>query len=288
MMSTFYKKLFVPFITLIGFVLIISCGGSGNKKVVTNQNVVSAYDSSHGKSYTYTKYELPLSVDIYKFLKNKKFAFNQLLMHKLKDQDKYFTDTKRSFVLGVYSSDLVYAAIFDQSQDAVDYFGASIELANKLDIEDGYNSNTLDRAYKNIDNEDSLSYIVGESFWRTCSNLEKTKRDNILPMIVIGSWIESMHVLTRNCIGSSPESGIFAELYQQQAHLNNIIAYLNEVLKGIQSNNSKADIEAIIKRLNLIKLKYQEIDGSNLSELGLGQFKDVIFQIEDFRNSMLE
>jgi hypothetical protein len=287
-MSTFYKKLLVPCLILVGCIVLFTCGGSGNKKVVSNKNVMSAYDSSQGKSYTYTKYQLPLSVDVYKFLKSKKFAFNQLLLHKLKSQDKYFTETKRAFVLGVYASDLIYTAIYDQSQDAVDYFGASIELANKLDIEDGYNSNTLDRAYKNIDNEDSLSNIVGESYWRTCSTLEKSKRDNILPMIVIGSWIESMHVLTRNCIGSSPESGIFTELYKQQAHLDKIIVYLNDVLKEIKTPNAKIDLEAMLNRLNLIKGKYQEIDPSNPNDFGLGQFKDVIFQIEDIRNSMLE
>ena len=74
---------------LIGLIF-ISCSSSGTGSHTNhNDSVVSAYDSSGGKSITYTNYKLPLSVDVYKFLKSKKIPYNMLLMHKLKEQGKY-------------------------------------------------------------------------------------------------------------------------------------------------------------------------------------------------------
>jgi hypothetical protein len=282
------KKIPSVSIILSGFILILSCSGTGNQRSLKQDSSISAYDSAQGKSFTYTKYELPLSIDIYKYLKSKKFAFKNLYMHKLKDQDKYFTDLKRAFALGIYSSDLAYAAVYEQSEDAVEYFGVSIELANKLNIQDGYNSSTLDRAYENIDNEDSLAYIAGESYWKTCSNLEKNKRDNILPMVVIASWIESMHILSKACIESPPESGLFSELYSQMNHLGKLIDYTSDALILMENSESKIEISKVAEMLKPIQEKYKAIDGKNPTEFGSAQFKDVIFLIENLRNTMLE
>jgi hypothetical protein len=287
-MLRFLKRITTVILFITGIIFVFSCSGSGNQRRLNQGNSISAYDSAQGRSYTYTKYELPLSIDVYKFLKSKKYAFNDLLMHKLKAQDKYFTDLKRAFALGIYSSDLAYTAVYEQSQEAVEYFSASIELAHKLNIQDGYNSSTLDRAYENIDNEDSLAYIVGESYWRTCSNLEKNKRDNILPMVVIGSWIESMHILTRACIDSPPESDMFNELFLQMKHLEKLIAYTNDALNSMENSDSKIEISKVAGMLNPIQEKYQLLDGKNPSDLSLSQFKDIIFLIENLRNTMID
>ena len=287
-MYRLFKYFFPVLILYAGFVIVLSCNGSGGQRSLRQESNISEYDSTQGKSLTYNKYELPLSVDVYKLLKIKKYAFDELLMHKLKDQDKYFTEFKRAFALGVYSSDLAYASVYEQSQDAVNYFNASIELAHKLNIQDGYNSKTLDRAYENIDNEDSLSYIAGESYYRTCSILEKEKRDNILPLVVIGSWIESMHILSKACLDSPAESGLFEEFYTQMKHLEKLLNYTNDALNGMQHSDSKAEILKVVELMNSIQEKFKLIENASPSEIGAAQFKDVISQIEYLRNTMLE
>jgi hypothetical protein len=92
-------SLFAYSILFTGITLIISCGSMEKPQGHEGQISISAYDSSQGKSFTYSKYELPLSVDIFTFLKSNQFPYNILLMHKIKEQDKYFTDFQRAFVL---------------------------------------------------------------------------------------------------------------------------------------------------------------------------------------------
>lgn len=265
-----------------------ACNGPTSMHDTKNRQTISAYDSTGGKSFIYTKYELPLSVDVFKYLKAKNCPFSMDWMHKLKDQGKYFTDTKRAFALGVYSADLAYAAVYEKSQDAVNYFGASIELAHKLNIQDGYNSNTLDRAYENINNEDSLTKIAGESYWRTCSSLEKNRQENILPLVVAGSWIESMHILVKHSVESKPDSGMFKELYEQLKHLEKLLNYMTDAMETMQLSDSKSDIGNVLARLKIIHEKFLLIDSESSESLSLANFNDVIFQIESLRSWMLD
>ncbi len=270
-------------------ILVISCNSSNEKNQTSNSNnTTNGYDSAQGKSFVYTKYKLPLSVEVYKFLKTKNVQFNKQYLLGINSQDKYFTEEKRALALGTYSSDLVFATIFDQSQEAVEYFDVSIELAHKLDIEDGYSTNLLDKAYKNIENSDSLNYIAGEAYWKTCTNLEKNDRTNILPLIVMSSWLESMHTLSKASIGSSSETGLFIELDNQKENLVNLIAYFKDVISTQKKSELTEVLEKWANKLDQILAKYNEIKTTDKSNLGIEQFENVIFQIEDLRSQIIE
>lgn len=268
-------------LTLLAF----SCGNNRETKrnTVKDSTTTIASDQSLKKSFVYTKYELPLSVDVYKFLKSKNIEFNKGFMNSLSKKDKYFTAVSRALVLGIYSSDLAYATIYDKSQESVDYFGVSIDLAHKLDIEQGYDSKVLDRAYDNLSNNDSLSKIAAEAYQRTCSCLEENKTTNILPFIVLGSWLESVHILTQASMGSMPDDGLFQELYNQRVHLNGMIKYLADVIEQSAGAPEIEDMKILLEKLKLMQSKYETIDVSHPESLNVGQFKDVIFLVTDMR-----
>ncbi len=280
---------FVSFyvIAFCGFVFFSSCDTKPKKKKNTNTEVeVVQNDSLQKKSFVYTKYELPLSVDVYKFLKSKKISFNGKYMHNLRQKEKYFTEINRAQILGVYSSDLAYSTIYEKSQEAVDYFGVAIDLAYKLNIEQGYESQLLDKAYDHIDNNDTLSKIASNAYLKTCITLEESNRENILPFIVLGSWVESVYILSRACLGSSQEQGVFIELYEQKKHLDGIIAYFNDMLN---SNNDigKDEIKAMLKTLNELKEEYNKIEQTNVQNLDADKLKNVIVLVQEMRSKLI-
>jgi len=274
------------FLLIIVFELILlSCGNSdGNNQNIAKKDTLATFEVSEGKSFVYHKYKLPLSVDIFKYLKSKNIEFSIKNLHNLSNQEKYFTDEKRALALGIYSSDLSNAAIYDMSAVVVDYFGVSIDLAHKLDIEEGYNSELMDKAYKNLENNDSLIKFASEAYWKTCTNLEKDKRNNILPLVVLGSWIESMHVLAKVSIGSTSENGINNQLYGQKEHLISLISYFNDISKAESNSNLKNSIKKWLNKLEKIHARYNEIDDSKRND----RYKNLIAQIEELRTEMIE
>ncbi|MBN1252066.1 MAG: hypothetical protein JXA16_08010, partial [Bacteroidales bacterium] len=243
--------------------LLISCSNSNNKEKQQNDNNQQIdRDKSENtvKSNVYTSYNLPLPIEIYKFLKNNNIEFNLQLLNSKDKQANTFTDISKAINLGFYSSDLAYCTIFDQSQESVDYFSISIELAHELDITEGYDEKVLDRTYDNIENNDSLSNIAEEAYWKTCNYLEKNKKINILPFIIVGSWLESMHILTESSKNITDKKLIYAEIYNQKESLKNLIFYLFEVMNDSNAFIVNDDIQAVIKSLKLIQAEFEKIN----------------------------
>lgn len=276
------------FSAVLTCVLILSsCNNNNDPKQTTVNDTVEVVSDNAKKSFVYTKYELPLSVDVYKFLKNKNITFNKEYMHGLDKKDKYFTSVSRSLVLGIYSSDLAYATIYDKSQESVDYFGVSIDLAHKLDIEKGYNSKVLDRAYDNISNNDSLSEIAAEAYLKTCNSLEENNTTNILPFIVLGSWLESVHILTQASLGSTPEDGLFLELFSQKEHLIGMINYLSDAVKSAQNTAEHNEMKIMLEKLKQIQQEFNKINATSPDKLEISQFKDIILLIDEMRQQII-
>jgi len=272
---------------LVGIAFLNSCNNNPNVEQAAENDTVAVVSDNSKKSFVYTKYELPLSVDVYKFLNEKNIAFSKEYMNGLDKKDKYFTSVSRALVLGIYSSDLAYATIYDKSQESVDYFSVSIDLAHKLDIEKGYNSKVLDRAYDNINNNDSLSEIAAEAYLKTCNSLEENNTLNILPFIVLGSWLESVHILTQASLGSLPEDGLFEELYNQKEHLVGMINYLNDAVKASQNTSEQNEMKTLLEKLKQLQAKYNKINASDPGKPGIDQFKDIIFLINEMRQQII-
>ena len=78
------KFVLLYIVAFCGIVFFASCDAKPKKrKNKGTEDKVVQNDSLRKKSFIYTKYELPLSVDIYKFLKSKKISFNGKYMHNL-------------------------------------------------------------------------------------------------------------------------------------------------------------------------------------------------------------
>lgn len=285
------KLILTPLLIVIAVFVFYSCNNNQSEKNHNETGEVDSVvaeipDSLQKKSFVYTKYELPLSVDIYQFLKTKNVEFNRKNLHGLQNKERYFTEINRAQILGVYSSDLAYATIFDKSQESVDYFGVAIDLAYKLNIEEGYESELLDKAYDNIENNDTLSKIASNAYLKTCTTLEKSNRENVLPFIVLGSWVESVYVLSHACMGSVPEDGIFLKLYEQKDHLEGLIAYFKDI-QSSENNTEKEEVQAKLMKLEKLKEEYNKIELSESEVPGAEKLKDVIIAIQELRAELI-
>ncbi len=93
------KNLLFTFL-VSGILIFQSCDNvNENRQVSTSENNLKESDIQEVKSFVYNKYKLPLSVDIYKFLKSKNIEYNRQNMLDLRLRDKFFTDEKRAIAL---------------------------------------------------------------------------------------------------------------------------------------------------------------------------------------------
>jgi len=278
----------IMFISLVSLFL-ISC--SDTKETKNNENIdndtITEYTIDNiGKSEIYTTYNLPLPVEVYKFLRDKNYDFNVDLLHTIGKKSKTFTDLSKAINLGFYSSDLAYCILYEQSTQSVDYFSISIELAQELDITRGYNEQVLDRSYDNIENNDSLSIIAKQAYKTTCEYLEENEKINILPFTIVGSWIESMFILTEYSIKSENKKPIYLEIYKQQESLKNLTNYLHNVMADSNAFIVNDDIQEIINTLKLLQTEFDKIDDKDITNFDK-QFIEINSIIVKFREKYI-
>ncbi len=266
-MSIFKFKLFL----LAAIVVLIACNGETNKKdTVVDNNVldtVTPQTDPHAKfkmkhnSVFYTKYKLPLPVELYLALKQEEIPYNSDILTDPKAVDKAVTSVSKAMNLGFYSSDLAYCTVFDQNKDATDFFEVTKRLSEDLKINVGYTQETVDRFHRNINNSDSLYAISTQNYWKTCDFLEETQHINVLPFIIVGSWVESMH-LSIHAIEKAPsnEKSIMERVGAQREPLGQLIEYLYKTLVDIKVFKINQDIQRIVKELMELQAIYDQLD----------------------------
>lgn len=256
---------------LAAIVTLVACNGETTDTtttVATNvKDSVPAKNDPHEKfkkkhnSVFYTKYKLPLPVELYLALKEEAIPFNKDILTDPKSVDKAVTSVSKAMNLGFYSSDLAYCTVFDQNKDAADFFEVTKRLSEDLKINVGYTQETVDRFHRNINNSDSLYQIASQNYWKTCDFLEETQHINVLPFIIVGSWVESMH-LSIHAIEKAPsnEISIMNRVAAQRAPLGQLIEYLYKTLVDIKVFKINQDIQRIVKELMELQAIYEQLD----------------------------
>ena len=99
--------------------------------------------------------------------------------------------------LGIYTCDLSYASLYDQTQLIIDYMNAAKKMADGLGILKAVDQATIDELEENINNRDVIMRIVSETFMNSNSYLEDNGQPAIAAMVLVGGWFEGLYISTQ-------------------------------------------------------------------------------------------
>ena len=77
-------------------------------------------------------YSLPSPLETAMLIKNAGAEYNEGLMNPTENTSRYITSKSKALNLGIYSTDLSYASLFDQTQATLSYIEAAKEMADGL------------------------------------------------------------------------------------------------------------------------------------------------------------
>ncbi|OQX98003.1 MAG: hypothetical protein B6I24_06735 [Bacteroidetes bacterium 4572_128] len=285
-MLFFNKKIFYFFIILFT----VSCINEKKDKSSNGEdNIVDEEAEKKDTILAYTKYDLPLPVNLYVFLKGKNLAFFPELLVPIEKERNYVSNTRKAINMGFYSSDLGYCSTFEQTQKTIDYYVVLKRMAESFGIGEGYNEDFIGRVEKNKNNIDSIYNLSTDAYWKFCNKLESDGKVNVLPFVVVGSWLESMHLITNVPEEKKLRKEIFKKVAEQEEALNNIIKYLYKVMLDSNAFEAIDDIQVLIKQLKNIQSIYKKIykyEGERL--LKKDDFKAIKVEImtirEEYKN----
>lgn len=254
--------------------LLTSCSGDEEK---TQKPKI---DSTKTKEQGVEIYKIPSPIELYQFMKDNGSKFKKDLMGNPEVYTKYVTTKARALNFGLYASDLAYCTVFERSQETFTYFKSAKSLADGLGLSEGFDDIVSKRLNNNMNNTDSLYEISNDAYSDACDYLIASKKSDILAYILVGSFIESLHISVNSVAKFSENDMVVQRIAEQQLILEN----LNSSLEQIKKDADFEDMKTKMKNLQTIFDKlYQNTDALITKE----QFNEISKFVKDFRKEMI-
>src|SRR5690606_330739 len=111
----------------------------------------------------------------------------------------YVSKNTQLLNLGVYTSDLCYAVLNNQSQLSMEYFKAVKSLSEQVGMASIFSSGPLfERFEKNIGNRDSVIFIMADLQEQTDLYVKRSDQEHLAMVIFAGAWAEGMYIGLNN------------------------------------------------------------------------------------------
>jgi hypothetical protein len=199
-------------------------------------------------------YSLPSPLETAMLIKNAGANYDGDLLNRVENTSKYNTNLKMALNLGIYTTDLSYASLFDQTQATLSYINAAKKMADGLEILDAIDEATIRRLEENINNRDVIIDIISETLLNSNSFLEDKGLQNTSAIILVGGWVEGLHIATSLVApGTDLKTNKLVERIVDQKLSLNIVESL------LQNNKDNSEVQVLLKDVSELKAIYDKI-----------------------------
>jgi len=252
--------------TGLGAVLMYSCACDPKSTKSKGEPVDSAQvDQKLMEGFNKSKlvfYSLPSPLETAMLIKKTGVSYNPDILNPVENVSKYTTNRQMALNLGVYSADLSYTSLFDQTQSSIKYMSNAKKLADGLGIMEAIDENALKRLEENMNNKEVVMDIISESFMNSNTYLNENDRPAMAVMVLVGGWVEGLYLATTLTNGSIDNNQRLIEkiIYQKLS----LYTVLN-LLETYKDENT--DINALYVKLNELKIIFDQIKIVNTSNV---------------------
>ncbi len=180
-------------------------------------------------------------------------SFDVGLLNPPGNMDNYLDTKSQTISLGIYITDLAYAALFGRHEETLDYLDVVRTMAEQIRVTGAIDDELIENARNNVEYLDSLFNISNEAFINMLFFCERNDRPNTVIMLSAGAFIESLF-LAVNLAGENGQTDyILQHLADQKYALDNLMMFA-ESMKDQDPN-----VAAVIEDMNPIKEIYDDI-----------------------------
>ena len=199
-------------------------------------------------------YSLPSPLETAMLIKNAGAEYNEELMNPVSNTSKYITSKSKALNLGIYSTDLSYASLFDQSQATLDYIGAAKEMADGLNILDAIDEETVTQLEEQINNRDAIIDIISETLMNSSSFLKENDLEGTASVILVGGWVEGLYIAT-NLVNENELEGnkLVERIVDQKLSLDIMVNLL-------EASPEDKDAQAVLEDVKALEAIFDKIN----------------------------
>jgi len=295
------KKNFITIFSIILTIVLID-GCSGDEASTGHENLFSDAKKVNVKInreiYDNMIQTLPQPIEIASIISSSETEFSKDILIPIKTVGEYHNKYVKAMALGAFGVDLGYLNLQDRSLYVLDYLECIRIISAQLDVDQFFDFFTLAEMAKNKDNIDSMIQISTHNFRRIDEFLRDKQRGELSVLILIGAWIEGMHMFVQ-IENETQSADIKKRIGEQKIVYNNISLIIDKLIEIEQFKKLKEDLKQLDQAYERVKITYEyqepeamEIDGElvfvdksettvEISEETLEQINN---SIEDVRN----
>lgn len=199
-------------------------------------------------------YSLPSPLETAMILKQAGAVYDQSLLNSKDNVSKYVTNKQMSINLGIYTTDLSYASLFDQTQTTIKYMNASKKMAEGLGILNAIDESIVERLEANVNNRDVIMDIISETILNSSSFFEENDRQALSSLVLVGGWIEGLYIAT-NLIPDDvnlKSNELVNRIVDQKLTLKTVIRLLD-------ANKENADVDKVLVNIYELEKIYNKV-----------------------------
>lgn len=140
---------------------------------------------------------LPSPLESAMLIKSAGAKFDNALLNPVGNVSKYVTNKSMALNLGIYTCDLSFASMYEQTQLIIDCMSSAKKMADGLGILKAIEQSKIDELEENINNSEKIMEIVSETFMNSNSYLADNGQPAIAAMVLVGGWIEGLYISTQ-------------------------------------------------------------------------------------------
>jgi len=246
-------------------------------------------------------YSLPSPLETAMLIKNAGATYNEALLNPVDNSSRYITNKSMALNLGIYTTDLSFASLFEQTQATLNYIEVAKKMADGLNILDAIDEQTIQRLEENINNRDVIIDIISETLLNSSSYLKDKGLESTASIILVGGWVEGLYIAT-NLVGDSKleNNKLVERIVDQKLSLSIIINLLEETPEDPDAQSVLQDVKAldeiykkiIIKQGEIIAVEDPETNVTTLKsestiEMSPEVFKELVAKVNEIRNGYI-
>jgi len=205
-------------------------------------------------------YSLPSPLETAMLIKNAGAEYDERLLNPVENTSIYLTAKSRALNLGIYSTDLSYASLFDQTQATLNYIEAAKAMADGLNILDAIDEETMERLENNINNRDVIIDIISETLMNSSSYLKENGLEATAAVVLVGGWMEGLYIAT-NLVGEDQLEGnkLVERIVDQKLSLDIILNLLKQSSEDEDALAVMDDVKELKSIFDKISIEQGEV-----------------------------
>ncbi len=262
------------FLFFIALILIIGCQSNTKntgKEKIDKKEIKKEIDE--------IMYPLPSPFELTNMLNKIEAAFIIGITNEPENVSNYLSMKNQALNLGIYSSDLAYAATYNLTNEINLYLSSIKTLAKELDITGAVNKDLASKIEESIENKDKVAEVITDLFYDTYSYLNSNGNNELSYLILSGTWIEGMYLTTNISENTFENIEIIKIIMKQEESLNKII----DLMKNYKNNDMISEVYSkLLEIQNIYKLE----EGTDA--LSLKQLEKITKSVNDFRSVIIK